>query len=345
VERQSQQDEKSLAEKRKKEREKKQEAREKSQQRRIPSTSTERSRQLRESNRMYHPDEAEKEKQKNRHSKRTIRARESEGDRQERLRKRREQRQQQKCNHDDDEKINDSTEEVDDSNKENQPLRNHDRSRIRYQLPPRTSETSDEDEDDDSHPTSPPLLPSQQQPNNLATSLYLNQLPLNEILKDMRFGDINPEEVQNVSVSKHPATRELSNVYHRKIDEVVDSMYHCPMCKERFFDRKPPDSKGDCKLCRSSMKKHNIQIMSVKNDMDPFPHGYPADFPMLTLISPCGLTLGIRTVVQVFSTKRIENEEDGSPFIQLHHRYLKEVLTKKEVQKQLSSQEPCFRFD
>jgi hypothetical protein len=37
----------------------------------------------------------------------------------------------------------------------------------------------------------------------------------------MRFGDINPEEVQNVSVSKHPATRELSNVFHRKIDEVV----------------------------------------------------------------------------------------------------------------------------
>jgi hypothetical protein len=107
----------------------------------------------------------------------------------------------------------------------------------------------------------------------------------------MRFGDIDPEEVQNVSVSKHAATRELLNVFHRKIDEVVDSMYHCPMCKERFFDRKPPDSKGDCRLCRSSMKKHKIQIMSMKNDMDPFPHGYPANFPMLTpietmLISP-----------------------------------------------------------
>jgi hypothetical protein len=75
-------------------------------------------------------------------------------------------------------------------------------------LPPRTSETSDEDEDDDSHPTSPPLSPSQQQPNNLATSLDLNQLPLNEILKDVRFGDINPEEIQSVSVSKLPATRE-----------------------------------------------------------------------------------------------------------------------------------------
>jgi len=97
----------------------------------------------------------------------------------------------------------------------------------------------------------------------------------------MRFGDIDPEEVQNVSLPKHPATRELSNVFHRKIDEVVDSMYHCPMCKECFFDRKPPDSKGDCKLCRSSMKKYNIQIMSVKNDMDPFRHGYPA-----MLISP-----------------------------------------------------------
>jgi hypothetical protein len=272
-----------LEEKRRKDRERKQKASKKSQQCSNPSTSTERMRQLRESTRMYHPDKAEKEKEKHRQSMRTIRARESEEARRERLRKQREMDQhrnrQKKFNHDD-------------SDKENQPLRNHDRSRIRYQLPPRTSETSDEDDNDDnSHPTSPPLTPSRQQPNNLASSLDLNQLPLNEILKDMRFGDIDPEEVQNVSLPKHPATRELSNVFHRKIDEVVDSMYHCPMCKERFFERKPPDSKGDCKLCRSSMKKHNIQIMSVKNDMDPFPHGYPADFPMLTpietmLISP-----------------------------------------------------------
>jgi hypothetical protein len=156
---------------------------------------------------MYHPDEAEKEKQKNRHSKRTIRACESEQAHQKRLRKLKEQRQRQKCNHDDDGKINDSTEEVDDSDKENRSFRNH-RSRIRYQSPPRTSETSDKDDDDDDnenenhpiqqqhrHPTSPPLSPSQQQPNNLATSLYLNQLPLNEILKDMRFGDIDPDRM------------------------------------------------------------------------------------------------------------------------------------------------------
>jgi hypothetical protein len=68
---------------------------------------------------------------------------------------------------------------------------------------------SDKD-DDDSHPTSPPLT-LQQQPSNLASSLVLNQLPLNEILKDMRFGYINPKEIQSVSVSKHAATCELLN--------------------------------------------------------------------------------------------------------------------------------------
>jgi hypothetical protein len=71
----------------------------------------------------------------------------------------------------------------------------------------------------------------------------------------------------------------------------MDLMYRCPGCKERYFERKPRDSKGDCKLCQSSIKKHKILIMSAENDMDPFPYGYPDDFPMLTpietmLISP-----------------------------------------------------------
>jgi hypothetical protein len=68
---------------------------------------------------------------------------------------------------------------------------------------------------------------------------------------------------------------------------------YCPACIERFFEQqKPPDSKGDCKLCRLSIKKHKIRIMIAENDMDPFPYGYPDDFvPMLTpietmLISP-----------------------------------------------------------
>jgi hypothetical protein len=66
---------------------------------------------------------------------------------------------------------------------------------------------SDEDDDDDSHPTLPPLTPSRQQPNNLTSSLYLNQLPLNEILKDMRFGNINPEEIQSVRYLKEVPTK------------------------------------------------------------------------------------------------------------------------------------------
>jgi hypothetical protein len=46
------------------------------------------------------------------------------------------------------------------------------------------------------------------------------------------------------------------------------------------------------------MKKHKIQIMSVKNDMDPFPHRYPANFPMLMpiktmLISPAYLFMKV----------------------------------------------------
>jgi ATP-dependent exoDNAse (exonuclease V) alpha subunit len=50
-------------------------------------------------------------------------------------------------------------------------------------------------------------------------------------------------------------------------------------------------------------------------------------------------------VVQVFSTKEIKNEEDGSLYTQFHHPYSKEATTKKETRKQESSQEPCFRFD
>jgi hypothetical protein len=302
----------------------------------VPSSNAERTRRHREAKRKNRPDDAEVEKEKDRQSKRKRREIESEDARKERVQKQREQRQQRRQKqasilqdlpissqtpqhtacatnarqqqsqvvtahkenhiHGDDGNNSDSSEDWNEAEKENTPLRVH-HSQIQTAESPsnRIEYSNDNDTDNQNHPpmehrdqTTSSLG---QQPNSVAL-VDLKQYSLNVIMDDMDKDEMDfEEEIQKFALRNHPRIHQLSKEYLSKLDESMDSMYRCPGCKVRYFERKPRDSEGDCKLCRSSIKKHGIRITSAENDMDPFPYGYPDDFPMLTpietmLISP-----------------------------------------------------------
>jgi hypothetical protein len=205
----------------------------------------------------------------------------------------------------------DSSEDWNEAEKENTPLR-LDRSQIRTAESPSSSSESSDDKNDADNQNHPPMEHRDQtsstlgqQPNSVAL-VDLKQFSLNEIMDDMDKDKMDfEEEIQRFALRDHPKIHQLSKESLSKLDECMDLMYRCPGCKERYFERKPRDSKGDCKLCRSSIKKHKIPIMSAENDMDPFPYGYPDDFPLLTpietmLISPAYL---FRHATSYFATR------------------------------------------
>jgi len=78
--------------------------------------------------------------------------------------------------------------------------------------------------------------------------------------------------------------------FHDKI--FSQEMFYCSHCKECFFDmtcssKGPVHNNPECKRCeiqRHDEKNGHVRRFAAENDLDPYPHYYPSQLPVLFMI-------------------------------------------------------------
>jgi hypothetical protein len=149
---------------------------------------------------------------------------------------------------------------------------------------------------------------SNDEPTMVTDSIFVDPneetvLPsLRTILEKTGTNEFDPS---NVKLHDHVDMIHAAKKFHEDIFADTKDLFHCAFCKERGPATQQYGNTFECVECFKSRgeDESNVRKFSKENRMDPFPDGYPANLPKLSVIEE----LLISPVHSTFACYRLPN--------------------------------------